>query len=143
MRVVSADWVVPVEGAPIAGGAVGIADDGSIAAVGTQADLGEGESFAGCVIVPGLVNAHTHLEYAVYAGFGDGLPFSGWIGTHVARKGALDLDDMRAIATRRSVGEPPLRGDDGRGLQLRRSDCRGGRRDGVARDRLPRGVRYR
>jgi len=26
-------------------------------------------------IVPGFVNAHTHLEYAVYAGFGDGLSF--------------------------------------------------------------------
>jgi cytosine/adenosine deaminase-related metal-dependent hydrolase len=98
VRIVSADWVVPVEGEPLSDGAVAISDDGRIAAVGTAADLGEGERFAGCVIVPGLVNAHSHLEYAVYAGFGDGLPFSGWIGTHVARKGALDLEDMRAIA---------------------------------------------
>ena len=48
---------------------------------------------------PGFVDCHSHLEYAVYAGFGDGLPFSSWIGLHVARKALLDLDDMRAIAT--------------------------------------------
>jgi len=98
VRIVSADWVVPVEGAPIAGGAVAIGDDGRIAAVGTAADLGAGEQFDGCVIVPGLVNAHAHLEYAVYAGFGDGLPFVPWIGLHLRRKQALSLDDMRAIA---------------------------------------------
>ena len=99
MRVVSADWVVPVEGEPIADGAVAVGDDGRIAALGTAADLGEGERFGGCVVTPGFVNCHSHLEYAVYAGFGDGLPFSSWIGLHVARKGLLDLDEMRAIAT--------------------------------------------
>ncbi|HEY9458633.1 MAG TPA: amidohydrolase family protein [Gaiella sp.] len=98
MRVISADWVVPVEGGPIADGAVAVADDGTIAAVGPVSELGEGERFEGCAIVPGFVDCHTHLEYAVYAGFGDGLPFSSWIGMHVTRKGLLDLDDMRAIA---------------------------------------------
>jgi 5-methylthioadenosine/S-adenosylhomocysteine deaminase len=99
MRVVSADWVVPVEGDPVADGAVAISDDGRIAAVGPAAELGAGERFDGCVIVPGFVNCHSHLEYAVYAGFGDGQPFSTWIGLHVERKQRLELDDMRAIAT--------------------------------------------
>ena len=99
MKVVSGGWVVPVEGEPIADGAVAIADDGTIAAVGTAAELGEGEHHAGCVIVPGFVDAHSHIEYAVYAGFGDGLPFVPWIGMHVQRKQALDFDDMVAIAT--------------------------------------------
>ncbi len=99
MRIVSADWVVPVEGDPIPDGAVTISDDGRIAAVGPASELGRGERFEGCVIVPGFVNCHSHLEYAVYAGFGDGQPFSSWIGLHVERKGRLDLDDMRAIAT--------------------------------------------
>jgi 5-methylthioadenosine/S-adenosylhomocysteine deaminase len=98
VRLLSADWVVPVEGEPIARGAVAIGDDGRIAAVGPAAELGEGEAFPGSVILPGFVNCHSHLEYAVYAGFGDGLPFSSWIGLHVARKRKLDLDDMRAIA---------------------------------------------
>ena len=99
MRIVSADWVVPVEGVPIENGAIAIAGDGTIAAVGSAADLGHGERHDGCVIVPGFVNAHSHIEYAVYAGFGDGLPFVPWIGMHVQRKEALDLDDMVAIAT--------------------------------------------
>ena len=98
MRILSADWVVPVEGEPVADGAVAIDDDGRIAAVGAASELGEGERFDGCVIVPGFVNCHTHLEYAVYAGFGDGLPFVPWIGLHIQRKNALTLDDMRAIA---------------------------------------------
>lgn len=98
MRVVSADWVVPVDTAPLADGAVAIDDDGRIAAVASSRELGEGERFPGAVIVPGLVNAHTHLEYAVYAGFGDGLPFVPWIGLHLRRKQALSLEDMQAIA---------------------------------------------
>jgi cytosine/adenosine deaminase-related metal-dependent hydrolase len=95
---VSAEWVVPVEGDPIPDGAVAIGDDGRIAAVGPASELGAGERFDGCVIGPGFVNCHSHLEYAVYAGFGDGLPFVPWIGLHIRRKDALDLDDMRAIA---------------------------------------------
>ncbi|MGL6278129.1 MAG: amidohydrolase family protein [Gaiella sp.] len=98
MRALAADWVVPVEGAPIRDGTVVIDDDGRIAAVGPAAELGADERFDGSVIVPGLVNAHAHVEYAVYAGFGDGLPFVPWIGMHVARKQQLDLEDMRAIA---------------------------------------------
>jgi len=99
VRILSADWVVPVEGLPIEDGAIAIANDGTIAAVGTAADLGGGERHDGCVIVPGFVNAHSHIEYAVYAGFGDGLPFVPWIGMHIQRKEVLDLDDMVAIAT--------------------------------------------
>ena len=98
MRVVSANWVIPVEGEPIADGAVAIGDDGRIAAVGTTDDLGEGERFEGCVVAPGFVDCHSHLEYALYAGFGDGLPFVPWIGLHIRRKERLDLDEMRAIA---------------------------------------------
>jgi 5-methylthioadenosine/S-adenosylhomocysteine deaminase len=95
--VLSADWVLPVEGAPIENGAVAI-EAGRIAAVGTAAELGEGERFDGAAIVPGFVNAHTHLEYAVYAGFGDGLSFGPWIALHVERKRRIGLPEMEAIA---------------------------------------------
>lgn len=98
MRVLSADWVVPVDGAPIRDGAVAIGEDGRIAAVGTADELGEGERHAESVILPGFVNAHSHLEYAVYAGFGDGLSFGPWITLHVERKARIDLADMEAIA---------------------------------------------
>jgi cytosine/adenosine deaminase-related metal-dependent hydrolase len=98
VRVVSADWVVPVEGRPIENGAVAIDDDGRIAAVGPAAELGEGDRFPEAVILPGFVNAHTHLEYAVYAGFGDGLSFGPWIGVHVERKQRIGNEEMGAIA---------------------------------------------
>ena len=98
MTVVSADWVVPVEGPPIRDGAVAIDVSGRIAAVGARAELGDGVHHDEAVILPGFVNAHTHLEYDVYAGFGDGLGFADWIGLHVQRKARIDLADMEAIA---------------------------------------------
>lgn len=97
MTVISADWVVPVAGPPIRNGAV-VVEDGLIAALGTADELGTGERFPDAVILPGFVNAHSHLEYAVYAGFGDGLEFGPWIALHVERKQRIDLDDMEAIA---------------------------------------------
>jgi 5-methylthioadenosine/S-adenosylhomocysteine deaminase len=97
MRILSADWVLPVEGEPIEDGAVAI-EDGRIAAVGPAAELGEGERFPDAAIVPGFVNAHAHLEYAVYAGFGDGQSFGPWITTHVERKRRIDRAEMEAIA---------------------------------------------
>ncbi len=98
MKVYSAEWVLPVEGAPIERGAVAV-EDGRITAVGEADGLpGEREHFDGAVILPGLVNAHCHLEYASYAGFGDGLPFGEWIVLHMERKRRLDEEDMLAIA---------------------------------------------
>jgi cytosine/adenosine deaminase-related metal-dependent hydrolase len=95
--VVSADWVLPVAAPPIRDGAVAI-EDGRIAAVGTRDDLGPGIEYTDSVILPGLVNGHAHLEYAVYAGFGDGLAFTPWITTHIERKARIDIPQMEAIA---------------------------------------------
>jgi 5-methylthioadenosine/S-adenosylhomocysteine deaminase len=88
-RVLSADWVLPVEGPPIEDGAI-VIEDGLIAAVGKADDLGEGTRYDDAVIVPGFVNAHSHLEYAVCGGFGDGLgDFAEWITcTSSARRGS-------------------------------------------------------
>ncbi|HLG07724.1 MAG TPA: amidohydrolase family protein [Gaiellaceae bacterium] len=97
MKVISADWVVPVEGPPIQHGAVAI-EDGRIAAVAPAAELGSGEHYPDAVILPGFVNAHSHLEYAVYSGFGDGLPFGPWISLHVERKQRIDLEETEAVA---------------------------------------------
>jgi cytosine/adenosine deaminase-related metal-dependent hydrolase len=95
-RTVSADWVLPVDGAPIKDGHVTWVD-GRITEVGPGR---AGDHRAGAVILPGLVNAHSHLEYAVYAGFGDGEPFGAWLATHIRRKRALDHDAMIGIARR-------------------------------------------
>ncbi|MDQ4023960.1 MAG: amidohydrolase family protein, partial [Actinomycetota bacterium] len=96
-EILSADWVLPVAGPPIQDGAVAI-EDGRIAAVGPAAELGAGTRYEEAVIVPGFVNAHSHLEYAVYAGFGDGLSFGPWILLHVERKAKLGPGEMEAIA---------------------------------------------
>jgi cytosine/adenosine deaminase-related metal-dependent hydrolase len=96
-EVLAADWVVPVEGPPVEDGAVAI-EDGRIVAVGARDELGDAERFEEAVIVPAFVNAHSHLEYAVYAGFGDGLPFGPWLATHMERKGRIDWEEFLAIA---------------------------------------------
>ena len=96
--VYEADWVVPVEGEPVPGGGVAVMD-GRIEAVGPAAELeGERRRYPDAVLLPGFVNAHTHLEYAVYAGFGDGLAFPPWIDLHVTRKRRLLDGDAVAIA---------------------------------------------
>jgi cytosine/adenosine deaminase-related metal-dependent hydrolase len=96
-QVISADWVLPVAGPPIRDGAVAI-EDGRIAAVGPAAELGAGTRYEEAAIVPGFVNAHSHLEYAAYAGFGDGLPFVPWILEHIQRKDRIGWDETLAIA---------------------------------------------
>jgi cytosine/adenosine deaminase-related metal-dependent hydrolase len=94
--VISADWVLPVDGAPLQDTHVAW-EEGRIVEVAP----GRAERhFDGAAILPGFVNAHSHLEYAVYAGFGDGQPFGTWIGTHIARKNKLGFDEMLAIARR-------------------------------------------
>ena len=92
--ILRADWVVPMDGPPIADGAVEIAG-GRIVAVG-PADGGEDARYADSVILPGLVNAHTHLEYSAMAGFGDGMPFSPWIADHIRRKDTQAQTDLLA-----------------------------------------------
>ena len=97
-RVLSADWVLPIEGPPIEAGTV-VIEDGHIAAVGTVEDLGEGTRFDDTVIIPGFVNAHSHLEYAVYGGFGDGLgDFAEWITLHIQRKARIGWEEYVDVA---------------------------------------------
>ena len=94
MNDVSASWVLPIDGQPIEGGRVRWE-------AGELVEVGPGRAerhYDDAVILPGFVNAHSHLEYAVYAGFGDGTAFGPWIKTHVERKGRLSTDDMLAIA---------------------------------------------
>jgi 5-methylthioadenosine/S-adenosylhomocysteine deaminase len=91
---VSADWVLPVDGPPVEGGLVRYEN-------GALVEVTRGRArrhYADAAIIPGFVNAHSHLEYAMYAGFGDGQAFGPWIATHVERKNRLERSDMVAIA---------------------------------------------
>lgn len=67
MQIYAASYLLPVSTPPIAGGAIVTDDNGRIVELGTLAELRGRYSapvsdFPGCVIMPGLVNAHTHLE---------------------------------------------------------------------------------
>ena len=96
--VLSADWVLPVEGPPIERGAVAI-EGGRIAAVGTAEELGSDTHYDGGALLPAFVNAHSHIEYAVYAGFGDSLTdFAEWIRLHTERKRRIGWEEYVAIA---------------------------------------------
>jgi cytosine/adenosine deaminase-related metal-dependent hydrolase len=64
-------WVVPISEPPIRDGAIVFTGD-SIAAVGKEDEIGAAHPDArpidqsGCAILPGLVNAHTHLELSEF-----------------------------------------------------------------------------
>jgi len=97
-RVLSADWVLPIEGPPLRNGAIAV-EGGRIVAVGARDDLDPGTHYPEAVIVPGFVNAHSHLEYAVYGGFGDGLAdFAEWIALHIQRKARIGWGEYVDIA---------------------------------------------
>lgn len=75
-RVIAADWVVPVGGSPIPDGAV-VIDGERISWIGALSDLpatwaADPVDRRRGVITPGLVNAHTHLQYTHFDAVGRG-----------------------------------------------------------------------
>ena len=77
MTIFEADWICPVSSPPIRNGRLAV-ENGKICPL----PLGEGHNhvrFAGCAIIPGLVNAHAHLELTILRGFLEDLSFADWI----------------------------------------------------------------
>jgi len=101
-----ARWVVPVSRPPIANGTV-VENEGRIAYVGErdEAPAGEDVELGDVALVPGLVNAHTHLELTVMRGFLEDLAFPGWISRLTkARRATLSVDALVESA-RAGIGE--------------------------------------
>ena len=100
---VAAGLVLPVASPPIRDGAV-LVRDGAIAAVGPRETVHASapdaavEAFPDAALVPGFVNAHTHLEYGAFGGFGDGRSFAAWLAGFVRGQAALDHDAIAASA---------------------------------------------
>jgi cytosine/adenosine deaminase-related metal-dependent hydrolase len=71
-RLVSAPWVLPIVAPPQPEGAVVLDTDGRVVAVGPRRELVKAfsvpEDRAEGALLPGLVNAHTHLELAHLSG---------------------------------------------------------------------------
>lgn len=105
-----ADWVVPVAAPPIPDGWVAV-DDGRVVAVGRRRASGEPaqrRELGRVALLPGLVNAHTHLELSHLR---DAVPpaasFTGWVRQAMARRQAFpDADDPVILgAVRRGIAE--------------------------------------
>lgn len=99
-----AAWVVPVAGRPIRDGWVAV-ESGRVVAVGRHRDAATPEEDLGSVaLMPGLVNAHTHLELSYLRGQVPAAPqFVSWVrGVMSARRQRPDpmaaeiLDGVRA-----------------------------------------------
>ncbi len=81
--IIAGKWVLPITSLPIADGAV-LVNDGMIVAVGKKEELTskfpqeELLDFKEALILPGFVDAHTHLEYSPFRGIVADLPFWNW-----------------------------------------------------------------
>jgi 5-methylthioadenosine/S-adenosylhomocysteine deaminase len=95
-----ARWVVPVDGPPIENGEVVVDEQGFLVSVSpiTGSNVGA-RDFGHAAILPGLVNVHSHLEYTLFRGFLDDLPFFSWIRTLTALKTLLSREDWVVSAT--------------------------------------------
>src|SRR5512147_933778 len=113
MVVFTCSWVVPVSGAPIRSGAVGV-EGGRVVWVGRAGagsqPAGERRDLGAGVLMPGLVNAHCHLELSHMAGR---VPYEGgfvsWVEALVACRGQAG-EQERDAATAAAVRSLEERG---------------------------------
>jgi cytosine/adenosine deaminase-related metal-dependent hydrolase len=75
-----ARWVLPITQPPIENGTV-VVSDGVINYVGRRVDAPSGEDYdlGEAILLPGLVNTHTHLELTAMRGFLENCRFAEWI----------------------------------------------------------------
>jgi len=87
MQIYAASYLLPISGSPVEGGAVAV-EKGRIKAVGKLSELlkkftAPVHEFPGTVLMPGLVNAHSHLELTHYPNWliqsGDQSGFSSYV----------------------------------------------------------------
>lgn len=95
-------WVVPVVAPPVRDGAVLIGEDGRVAAVGPADAVPSppgvpGRAVEG-ILIPGLVNAHTHLELTGLGRVADPADFATWIRAIRSRKEERTPAEYRAAA---------------------------------------------
>jgi 5-methylthioadenosine/S-adenosylhomocysteine deaminase len=91
-----AAWVVPISSPPIARGVVAV-DADRIAYVGPPegAPEGDDEKLGDVILMPGLVNAHCHLELTAMRGFLEDVEFRRWIlRLTAARRAVLGRDAL-------------------------------------------------
>ncbi len=101
-----ADWVLPITAPAVPAGTVAVAND-RIAYVGPRdrAPAGEDVDLGASVLMPGLVNAHTHLELTAMRGFLEDLEFHAWIRRLVAARREVLTREMLLDSARLGIDE--------------------------------------
>lgn len=106
MKIIAADWVLPISSEPIERGGVGIKDD-KIIAIGKADELKKQftefqfEDFGESAILPGFINCHSHLELSIMRGFLDDVEdqFFKWLlKIAVTRDKTLTAEDIEVSA---------------------------------------------
>ncbi len=106
MKILSADFVLPISAAPIEKGAILIEKD-KIVAVGKSSELikkfpeAVQEDFGEAVLMPGFINCHAHLEITAMRGFldaSDGDFYSWLIALTKTRAEVLTEEDVKTAA---------------------------------------------
>ncbi|QJR36126.1 amidohydrolase family protein [Gemmatimonas groenlandica] len=106
----TADWVLPISSAPIRHGAV-LVEEGRIAFVGAaravtlESSAGRTVALGNAVLMPGLVNAHSHLELTLLRGFLEGLDFRDWLRTLTTVRRDLMSESVLLDASRAGIRE--------------------------------------
>ena len=101
-----AGWICPVSSPPIRDGTL-VEEQGRITYVGPRlsSHAGTDVHLADAILVPGLINAHCHLELTAMRGFLDGLEFREWIIRLTAARRAVLTPAMLLDAARLGVCE--------------------------------------
>ena len=91
-----ARWVLPISAPPIEDGTVAVTD-GRIVYVGARAAApgGSDRDLGDALLLPGLVNVHSHLELTMMRGFLEDLDFPHWImRLNAVKRAVLDRERM-------------------------------------------------
>jgi cytosine/adenosine deaminase-related metal-dependent hydrolase len=106
-----ARWVLPISRPPIEHATVG-EHEGRIVFVGARADAPAGTDveLGEVALLPGLVNAHTHLELTVMRGFLEDLTFRSWITRLTRARRAVLTPDALVESARAGIAEGLLAG---------------------------------
>jgi len=101
-----ARWVLPISSPPIRDGTV-VELGGRIVYVGARADAPDGEDrdLGDSALMPGLINAHTHLELTVFRGLLEELSFREWIARLQGAKVAVMTPERFLDSARWGIAE--------------------------------------
>jgi cytosine/adenosine deaminase-related metal-dependent hydrolase len=100
MFTLRARWVLPVDHPPIDGGYVSVAQGRVVAVAVSNPGVGMVEDLGDVALLPGLVNAHTHLEFSdLERPLGTlGMSLPAWIRLVIADRKRGDRDPAASIA---------------------------------------------